>query len=99
MKRVVITGQGAICALGHSADAVMGAMREGCLAAVEALARDGELSPGRSAEEAADLLWAMLSVRNWELLVRTRGWAQARYVEEMLRMAEAALCRAGQGAG
>ena len=29
MKRVVITGQGAICALGHSADAVMGAMREG----------------------------------------------------------------------
>lgn len=29
MKRVVITGQGAICALGHNANDVMTAMREG----------------------------------------------------------------------
>jgi AcrR family transcriptional regulator len=58
-------------------------MREGCAAAIEALARDGTLSPNLPPERATDLLWTLLSVRNWEQLTQTCGWSQKDYVEEM----------------
>ena len=47
----------------------MMAMREGCQAAIEALQRDGTLVTAWSMEEATDLFWTMLSVRNWEQLI------------------------------
>ena len=59
------------------------------------LAAEGALAEGRTAAEAADLLFALLSVRNWETLTRDRGWSQARYAEEMARAAEAMLLRPG----
>ncbi len=62
-------------------------MREGCEAAVGALARDGGLSPDRSPERATDVLWTMLSVRNWEHLTVDCGWPQERYVETMKSLA------------
>lgn len=58
-------------------------MREGCAAAIEALARDGELAPEFSPAEATDLLWTMLSVRDWERLTGECGWPQRRYVENL----------------
>ena len=71
----------------------MQAVREGCAAAVADLARDGDLTTEMSESEATDLLWTLLSVRNWEHLTRDCGWSQARYLDVMSSTAEAALTR------
>jgi len=67
------------------------AMREGCAAAITALQRDATLTPDLSPAEATDILWTLLSVRNWDRLVRECGWAQAAYIRQMQRLARAAL--------
>ncbi len=59
----------------------MQAVRHGCEAAIKALARDGTLSPDHSQKQATDILWTMLSVRNWEQLRSECGWSQKRYIE------------------
>ena len=58
-------------------------MREGCLAAVQALDREGQLHPGLAPDAATDLLWTLLSVRNWEQLTQSCGWSQADYLQGM----------------
>lgn len=70
----------------------MAALREGCAAGVRDLAADGDLRPGLDADEATDLLWTLLSVRNWEHLTRDQGWSQDRYVAAMTMMARRVLC-------
>ncbi|HSF95614.1 MAG TPA: TetR/AcrR family transcriptional regulator [Thermohalobaculum sp.] len=77
----------------------MQAVRHGCRAAVEALARDGRLATEHSAEEATDLLWTLLSVPGWERLRLVCGWPQARYVEKMKALARRALVAAQPGDG
>lgn len=67
------------------------AVREGCQAAVDALARDGRLSPRLSSGQAADLLSTLLSVDNWERLTIGCHWPQDRYVEVMKHVAREAL--------
>ena len=67
------------------------AVREGCEAAVDALARDRALSPEIGEEKATDLLWTLLSVRNWEQLTLECGWPQDDYIGEMKRTARRAL--------
>ena len=62
-------------------DERMGAMREGCEAAIQALKRDGDLSPDYSVDDATDLLWTLVSVRNWEHFTQDCGWSQEKYVE------------------
>jgi len=69
----------------------MSALREGCEAAVKALARDGILTGQHDAKATTDLLWTLLSIRNWEQLVRDCGWTQADYVAEMKRLARLAI--------
>lgn len=69
----------------------MQAVREGCEAAVTALVRDGQLRPDISPKQATDLLWALLSVRNWELLTAECGWSQADYIAQLTSLARAAL--------
>ncbi len=64
-------------------DERMGAMREGCEAAILALERDGTLAQGYSVEDATNLFWMLVSVRNWELLRQECGWSQKKYVETM----------------
>ncbi len=59
----------------------MQAVRHGCEAAVQALKRDGTLSKDHPPKQATDLLWTMLSVRNWEQLTIDCGWSQKRYIE------------------
>ena len=61
-------------------DGRMEAMRQGCAAAVEALARDGRLRSEFNAENATDILWAQLSVQTWEALTQARGWSQDDYI-------------------
>ena len=62
-------------------------MREGCAAAIKALKRDKRLAPGQSPDQATDILWTLLSVRNWELLTIDRGWSQEKYVKTLKAMA------------
>ena len=69
----------------------MRAVRHGCAAAVEALAADKMLRPDLKKEVATDLLWTLLSVENWERLVRDCGWSQTDYESQIKRLAEAAL--------
>ena len=71
------------------------AVREGCEAAVNALAGDHALSPEIDEEKATDLLWALLSVRNWEQLTLECGWSQDDYVDELKRTARKALLADG----
>lgn len=66
-------------------------VREGCEAAISALKRDGMLSPDHSARQATDILWTMLSVRNWEQLTIECGWSQKKYVETLKSMARSIL--------
>lgn len=56
-------------------------MREGCEAAITALEADGALSPRHTPKRATDLLWTLLSVRNWEQLTLECGWSQEEYME------------------
>lgn len=61
----------------------MQALRHGFQAAVDALARDGQLSSAHSPDEATDILWALLSVGTWERLTIDCGWSQQRFVDKM----------------
>jgi AcrR family transcriptional regulator len=61
----------------------MGAVYDACRDIIERLRRDGTLVPGWPTDEAADLLWTMLSIRNWESLTRERGWSVDHYVHRM----------------
>lgn len=69
----------------------MQAVRHGCAAAVRALAADKALRPDLNEESATDLLWTLLSVENWERLVRECGWSQTDYESRIKGLAETAL--------
>ncbi len=62
-------------------------MWEGCEAAIQALACDGTLTAEHTASEATDILWTMLSIRNWEHLTIDRGWSQEKYVDTLRSLA------------
>lgn len=57
----------------------MEAVRDGCRAAVAALAAEGALVPDLDTDRATDLLAALLSVRTWEQLCLDGGWSQEDY--------------------
>ena len=61
----------------------MNAVREGCQAAITALSDDQALSPDWTIEAATDLLWTMLSVRNWELLTKQCGWTNDEFIQRL----------------
>ena len=67
------------------------AIRKGCEAVVSALASDGALAAGLSNEEAAELLYTLVSISAWEDLCLRAGWRQARFIEVMQRSARAIL--------
>ena len=43
------------------------------------LAASGELRPEHTVETAADVLWLAMDFRNWDWLVRERGWSPDRF--------------------
>lgn len=69
----------------------MQAMRHGCEAAVKALKADGALAAEYSVKQATDILWTLLSIRNWEHLTQDCGWPQRRYIDFMKQLALRAL--------
>ena len=72
----------------------MRAHREGCEAAVKALARDGHLSPDYTVRQATDILWTLLTIHNWEQLTQQCGWSQKRFVAATKDMARKLLVAA-----
>ena len=64
----------------------MTALREGCRKTIDALIRDGMLADAWSGDEAVDLFWTMLSVRNWEHLTIECGWTPRQYVDRMQKL-------------
>ncbi len=62
-------------------------MKEGCAAAINALAHDRRLSPHYTPDQATDILWTMLSVRNWEQLTVDCDWSHDQYTAAMIQMA------------
>ena len=71
----------------------MGAVRESCRVAIEALHRDGMLAPEWSRDEAVDLMWTILAVRNWEQFTIECGWSSSQYVGRMQKLLKRALVR------
>ncbi|WP_252260084.1 TetR/AcrR family transcriptional regulator [Erythrobacter aurantius] len=69
----------------------MQGVRHGCAAAVANLERDGQLADHWTHDQATDWLWMLLSMRNWELLVRECGWSQGDYITQMQRSAREVL--------
>jgi AcrR family transcriptional regulator len=74
-------------------DERMRILYEGCLTTVRCVAREQMLSPDWTLEEAADFVWAMLSIDNWEHLTIERGWTQADYTMRMKRVLKLALVK------
>ncbi len=68
-------------------------MREGCAAAIDALEANAQLSADFSADQATDMLWTMLSVRNWEHLTFDCGWPQDWYIKNLKTLARAAFVK------
>jgi AcrR family transcriptional regulator len=84
----------ALIAMGDGDDAAkatwdkrMQDMREGCRAAVDALNADDNLHPAHDAKMATDILWALLSVQNWERWTHECGWSQEKYIKNLKWMA------------
>lgn len=69
----------------------MQAMRHGCQAVIKQLKADGKLSSEHTAQQATDILWTMLSVRNWEQLRNQCNWSQRMYLKKIKVMAVSAL--------
>ncbi len=81
-------------AAGAAWDDRMISLRRGCRRTVEALERDGTLAPQWSLDEATDIFWTLLSVRNWEQFTTECGWSPEAYTERMQRLLKGALVRA-----
>ncbi len=62
-------------------------MRQGCEAAISAVNGDNMLSPDHSPDQATDILWTMLSIRNWEQLTIECRWPRERYIETLKSLA------------
>ncbi len=55
----------------------------GCRQIAGRLQQDGDLRPGMDVNAAADLLWAITSLRMWEDLVLQRGWTAEKYEAQL----------------
>lgn len=62
-------------------------------AMVSVLAERGELDPGWTIDEAAQMLYAVAHFDTWRELVRELGWSDDQYVASMTRLLRRALLR------
>jgi AcrR family transcriptional regulator len=75
----------------------MGVVRASCRNIIEALQSDGMFTPEWSRDEAVDLMWTMLSIRNWEQLTIECGWSTSRYVGRMQELLKRTFVRRLEG--
>ncbi len=66
----------------------MQAVKHGCNAVILALKKDGTLSPNFPPKKATDILWTMLSVRNWEQYRFECGFSQRTYIKTMKQVSK-----------
>lgn len=66
----------------------MDALRHGCEAAIKALQKDEQLSSLFNAKEATDMLWTILSIRNWEHLIIDCKWTSKKYTSKTKTLAQ-----------
>ena len=64
-------------------DERMAAMRDGCARAIRLLAEEGRLAEPWTEETATDAFAALLSIQNWDFLVRERGWSVTEYAKRI----------------
>ncbi len=69
----------------------MDELRGGFLLLTRSLRRDGALSSGWTAPQAADYLWAAASVQVWELLAIDRDWSGRKTEKTLKASLEAAI--------
>ena len=69
----------------------MTSLKKGCRRTVEALYQDGMLAAEWTCDEATDVFWALLSVRNWEQFIIECGWSTEQYIERMKILVKRAL--------
>lgn len=69
-------------------DERMGAIREGCEAAIIMLEMEGNLANGLSRKVATDLLWVLLSFQNWDQLTNQCSWSAEEYISHIQQQAE-----------
>jgi len=67
--------------------------RYGMRAFAATLIATGELRPELDVEQVADVLWLAMDVRNYDWLVRQRGWTLEQYQDWYVRTASGALLR------
>ncbi|MDF1671300.1 MAG: TetR/AcrR family transcriptional regulator [Roseovarius sp.] len=65
----------------------MSAVHDLCDHTIQSLNDHDMLSSDLKTKEAVDLLWTLVSVRNWEHLTRDCGWSQIDYLMHMHRSA------------
>ena len=65
--------------------------RQSAMRLAEALAAEGALADGWTVEEAADFMWALLSVHTYEYLVVERGWPMDRFISYLQAVLRSAL--------
>jgi AcrR family transcriptional regulator len=71
----------------------MQALYQGCMTTIQCLVRDGLLASEWTVQEAADFMWALISIRNWEHLTIERGWTQDQYIVRIKMILNRALVR------
>lgn len=64
----------------------MAAMKEGCAAAIAALARDGTLRPELGEAQATDYYFTLLSIDAWAHCVQECGWSEDDYLQNLQRV-------------
>jgi len=72
----------------------MNALYSGCRNRIQWLIDEGLLSPGWSLEEAADFLWATISIANWENLTIECGWTNEQFIERIQHVLKKTLVKA-----
>ncbi len=75
----------------------MHAVRHGCEAAITAVSNDGKLAHDLTVKQATDILWTLLSVRNWEQLTLECGLSHRQYIETVRRTARRTLLDGAAG--
>ena len=64
----------------------MNGLRSFCTEVIEALDRDGTLSPEWPPQQAIEMLWTIISINNWEQLTKECGWSKKEYIERMKKL-------------
>lgn len=70
---------------------IMGCLREVCVEIIARLEQENRLAQHWFAAAAADFLWTLTSISNWESLTRDCGWSTEQYIESLQQIAEKAL--------